>query len=169
MMKGIALTLAYGHLILGTLYFGYVGKPTEMGITIVAASIALAFLHIDRIRRFKGAGFEAEMYEQVQALVAKETEPEPELPASPMLTVRGFGMDEGTKKVLLCLGSSNYTWRSASGIAKETGLTPTAVAVALKWLSNNGLAVVSGSRRSANFALTEEGRELRNAVSHRAG
>lgn len=163
MLKGIGQALAYGYLILGTLYFGYVGQPTEMGISIVAASIALAFLNLDRIRRFKGAGFEAEMYEQVQAIVAKETEPEPT--SGHMLTARAFGLDESTKQVLLCLGSSSYTWRSAGGIAKETGLTVTTVAKALKWLAENNLATTSGVRRSANYALTEEGRELRSAVA----
>lgn len=164
MLKGIGLAIAYGYLILGTLYFGYVGQPAEMGISIVAASTALAFLNLDRIRRFKGAGFEAEMYDQVQAIVAKETEPEPERASGSMLTVRAFGLDAETKQVLLCLGSSTYTWRSAGGIAKETGLPVAAVAKALKWLAEVNLATTSGIRRSANFALTEEGRELRNAV-----
>lgn len=42
-------------------YFGYIGKPTEMGIMVIASSITVAFLNIDKIHKFKGAGFEAEM------------------------------------------------------------------------------------------------------------
>jgi hypothetical protein len=42
------------------------GKPTEMGLIIVAGAIATAFLNIDRIQRFKGAGFEAEMRQAVE-------------------------------------------------------------------------------------------------------
>lgn len=41
--------------------FGVMGKPTEMGIIVAAGAIVLAFLNIDKIQRFKGAGFEAEM------------------------------------------------------------------------------------------------------------
>lgn len=45
---------------------GLLGKPTEMGLIVVAGSISIAFLNIDRIQRFKGAGFEAEMKQAVQ-------------------------------------------------------------------------------------------------------
>lgn len=49
-------------LILGpSLYFGYLGKPTEMGLSIVGGAVASAFLNLEKFDRFKGAGFEAEM------------------------------------------------------------------------------------------------------------
>lgn len=41
--------------------FGLMGKPAEMGIIVVAGAIAIAFQNIDKIQKFKGAGFEAEM------------------------------------------------------------------------------------------------------------
>lgn len=41
--------------------FGLLGKPAEMGLIIVAGAIVLAFFNIDKIQKFKGAGFEAEM------------------------------------------------------------------------------------------------------------
>jgi len=44
-----------------------------MGLAIVAGSIALAFSYIDKIQKFKGAGFEAEMRQQVEMMVAKES------------------------------------------------------------------------------------------------
>lgn len=44
---------------------GLLGKPTEMGIMVVACAICLAFLNIDKLQRFKGAGFEAEMKKAV--------------------------------------------------------------------------------------------------------
>ena len=46
--------------------FGLLGKPTEMGLIITAGAIAISFLNIDRIQRFKGAGFEAEMRQAVE-------------------------------------------------------------------------------------------------------
>ena len=36
-----------------------------MGIAVVACAIALSFLNLDKIQRFKGAGFEAEMKKAV--------------------------------------------------------------------------------------------------------
>lgn len=46
--------------------FGVQGKPTEMGLIILAGSLSIAFLNIHHIQRFKGAGFEAEMRQVVQ-------------------------------------------------------------------------------------------------------
>lgn len=52
--------IAYTILLVGTMVFGFLGKPTEMGLAIVASAIALVFSDIERFKRFKGAGFEAE-------------------------------------------------------------------------------------------------------------
>lgn len=41
--------------------FGVTGKPAEMGIAVVACAIGMAFGNIDKLAKFKGAGFEAEM------------------------------------------------------------------------------------------------------------
>lgn len=49
-----------------SMYFGYKGKTTEMGLAIVAGSIALAFLNLDKLKKFKGAGFEAEMRDVIE-------------------------------------------------------------------------------------------------------
>ncbi len=66
-MKGKAITIIGSLLTLSlAVMFGVMGKPTEMGFIIVAGAIALAFLNIDKIQRFKGAGFEAEMKRAVE-------------------------------------------------------------------------------------------------------
>ncbi|MFM2478841.1 hypothetical protein [Celerinatantimonas sp. MCCC 1A17872] len=49
-----------------TVIFGWKAMPTEMGIIVVAGAIFLSFLNIDKIQRFKGAGFEAEMRQVVE-------------------------------------------------------------------------------------------------------
>ena len=67
MIKKIILVL----IILGpSLIFGYFGKPTEMSLAIVGGAITAAFLNIDKMSRFKGAGFEAEMKEAVKEAYA---------------------------------------------------------------------------------------------------
>jgi len=66
-MKGKAITIVGSLLTLGlAVMFGVMGKPTEMGIIVVAGAITLAFINIDKIQKFKGAGFEAEMKRAVE-------------------------------------------------------------------------------------------------------
>ncbi len=50
-------------------YFGYHGKTTEMGISIVAGALAATFINLDKVYRVKGAGFEAEMYKAVEDIL----------------------------------------------------------------------------------------------------
>lgn len=66
-MKNIGQTIIGGLITIGlATFFGLKDKPTEMGIIVVACSIVLAFINIDKIQRFKGAGFEAEMKRAVE-------------------------------------------------------------------------------------------------------
>lgn len=66
-MKNTWITVAASLLMLTlAMVLGVLGKPTEMGLIIVAGAISIAFLNIDRIQRFKGAGFEAEMRQAVE-------------------------------------------------------------------------------------------------------
>lgn len=66
-MKNTLITIAGSLLTVGlAVMFGVMGKPTEMGIIVVAGAISLAFINIDKIQRFKGAGFEAEMKRAVE-------------------------------------------------------------------------------------------------------
>ncbi|MCX7988891.1 MAG: hypothetical protein N2647_05555 [Thermodesulfovibrio sp.] len=50
--------------------FGMLSKPTEMGLAIVAGAISATFFNLDKIQRFKGAGFEAEMKKAVDEAYA---------------------------------------------------------------------------------------------------
>lgn len=45
--------------------FGLKGMPVEMGIAVAASAVFLAFAHLDKFSKFKGAGFEAELREVV--------------------------------------------------------------------------------------------------------
>ncbi|MDD4402773.1 MAG: hypothetical protein PHI24_13195 [Desulfitobacteriaceae bacterium] len=65
-MSDKIITIIGGLIILGlAVMFGLKGMATEMGLIVVAGAICLAFLHIDKIQKFKGAGFEAEMKQAV--------------------------------------------------------------------------------------------------------
>lgn len=50
--------------------FGFQGMPKEMGLSIAALFLALVFLNIEKISRFKGGGFEAEFREVVNKAYA---------------------------------------------------------------------------------------------------
>lgn len=54
-------------IILGpTLYFGFVGKVAEMGVVLAAGVLAVAFLNLDKLQKFKGAGIEVELKKAVE-------------------------------------------------------------------------------------------------------
>ncbi|WP_332778327.1 hypothetical protein [Polaromonas sp.] len=165
MINQIAQIAAFAVLLAGPVAFGLLGKPTEMSLCILAAAIGLAFSNIEKLKRFKGAGFEAEMLEKrVEVMMAKEAEPAPEA-ASIGITVKAYGLDEATRRVVKALGNSKYTWRTAGGIAQETGQTTSTVKKALDWLSINDLTVQAGAGKVANWGLSEEGRNLYNSIS----
>ena len=44
-----------------TFFFGITQRPTEMGLVLLSGVLCMAFANIDKIAKFKGAGFEAEM------------------------------------------------------------------------------------------------------------
>ena len=64
------IAIALMFIFISSFYFGYRGQPAEMALAIVAGAIALSFLNIDKIARFKGAGFEAEMKKAVEKAYA---------------------------------------------------------------------------------------------------
>lgn len=169
MINTIAQASAFIVLLAGPITFGMLGKPTEMGLCILAAAIALAFSNIEKIKRFKGAGFEAEMLEkQVEAMIAKEAEPESKEDSS-FITGKAYGLDDATRGVVRALGNSKYTWRTVSGIAQESDLNTVSVKKAINWLTMNDLVVQAGTAKSTNWGLSEEGRKLYNSIKASEG
>ncbi|WP_237046050.1 hypothetical protein [Aquipseudomonas alcaligenes] len=164
MLNSVAQGFSFAFLLVGPLIFGLLGKPTEMGLSILAGALSLAFSNIDKISKFKGAGFEAEMREKVGAIIAKEAEPEKN-DLTNGLTGKAFGLDENTRKVVKSLGSSQYTWRTVTGISQEAGLTKSEVTRSLHWLNLNGLVVKTESKVNANWGLSEDGRDLYNQIA----
>jgi len=52
------------------LVFGFLGKPTEMGIALAAGALAAVFVNIEQIQRFRGGGVELEMKRAVEEAYA---------------------------------------------------------------------------------------------------
>lgn len=163
MCKAFAHFLSFAVLLGGPIFFGAFGKNTEAAVCVVAGALGLAFINIDKIKRFKGGGFEAEMKEQHEAMVAKESEPE-DGPAPLGLQAHGFGFEENVKKVIFALNSSRYTWRSVGGISQESNLSRDIVTSSLYWLEENDLAMRVGVSSRINWGLTEKGRDIANSL-----
>ena len=64
-IKDIFSIFSYTMLLGISSIFGFMNMVEEMGLAILAGSIGLAFANIDKISKFKGAGFEAEMCKTV--------------------------------------------------------------------------------------------------------
>lgn len=162
-MLTVLRCFAFAFILGGSFYFGYVERPAEMGLAIVAGSIALAFSYIDKIQKFKGAGFEAEMRQQVATMVAKETEP-PKESQRAFFEVKAFGTDPDTEKVIKALGSEKYTWRYFGGIAEDTLLSREKIHKALDWLVANDLATETQGIQGKVWGLSAEGRTLLTGI-----
>lgn len=161
-INNVTKIAAFVILLAGSFILGWLGKPTEMGLSILAAAIALAFTNIEKIKRFKGAGFEAEMLERkVEAIIAKDAEPQP-VSESPKVKPIGLMLDEVALKVVKALGNSKYTWRTVDGICTETGQSATIVRSSLQWLSGTNLAIQTSIGSLPHWGLSEEGRAFFN-------
>jgi hypothetical protein len=135
---------------------GFLRRPKEMGVCVLAGFFGLAFSNIDKIERFKGPGFEAVMHDRLEAIVVKETEPDVrETESGDRIESYGFVGDE-SPRIVKALMNPTYTWRNVSGISKESGASLEKVRETLDWLMKNGLAKSS----QGAWALTEKGREV---------
>ncbi len=153
--EGIGLVF----LLAASTYFGIRAQPVEMGLVIVTAAIALAFLNIDKIQKFKGAGFEAEMRAQVAAIVEAQAEPDPEETATSARVE--LKVDDESLRVMKGLASERYTWRYPGSLSQELGLPRNKVYSILDRLADQGLVVVSrGKYGGSIWALSSEGRAV---------
>jgi predicted HTH transcriptional regulator len=151
--------VAYAILLGGTMVLGFLGKPAEMGLAIVASAMALVFSDIERFKRIKGAGFEAELKEKVEAIVEKETEPI-QAEDSARTSLLEVAVDTEAQAVLHALRNPRYTWRYLPGILNDSKLPKNTVSRKLEWLVQNGFARRSAGKHGSIWSLTEEGRSL---------
>lgn len=145
-----------------TTFLGLKGNATEMGLSILAGAIGLAFANIERIRRFKGAGFEAEMWEKVQAIVDKETEVESE----PFGEATDEFIDDRKRAVLLALGDPRYTWRYLGGLSRDAGVDKEVANNELRTLVDLGYATQVTGKRGPMWTLTNTGRAILSRYQH---
>ena len=160
-MKLVFQIASYVVLFGGSIVFGLIGRPTEMGLTITAGFLGLIFSNIDSVSRFKGPGFEAEMrkQEQLNEVIAKEIEPISDNKALG-ISCESYGTDEKTKAVIRSLKNPKFTWRHLAGIVKESRLDEKEVENALSWLVENDLGKKSIGPKGQIWSLTFKGRDV---------
>ena len=138
---------------------GFMGMPTEMGLVILSGALGMAFSNIDKISEFKGAGFEAKMKDQIQAVIDKETEPEPIVNQEDGVDLAAT-IPLGAKKIINALQHRQYTWRSIHGLVNDTGLQRSELSKEMTWLIENEYAKHSLGKPGSIWTLTKKGRQL---------
>ena len=141
-------------LLIVTTILALMGKSVEMGLTIIAGAIGLSFANIEKIRRFKGAGFEAEMWDKIQTIVDKETEIETDSISETI----GSRSTDRMQAVLSALGDPRYTWRYLGGLARDARLEMDEAKEELSSLVDQGYAKTIKGRRGPLWTLTNSGR-----------
>lgn len=132
---------------------GFLDKPTEMGLSILAGSLGFAFVNIDKISKFKGAGFEAEIREQhvAEAVVTAQTDEIDRLKSI------AFEIDERRQIIMNSLLRTDYNFRYIGGVSADTGLTKEVVRDELAWLKEKDLVSKRSGRNGYLWNLTEKG------------
>lgn len=136
--------------------YGFMSLAAEMSLAILAGSLGLAFANIDKISKFKGAGFEAEM-NMVHTMLETQTEPSVEQKEHAK-TQRDLTHDESC--ILACLLMPGYTWRYANTISGETGISKNETVDYLHSLMNQGFAKNGNGSNGEIWSITALGKSV---------
>lgn len=139
--------------------FGFMSMPTEMGLSILAGSLGLAFSNIDKISEFSGAGFSAKMKNQFQAVVDKETEQEENTALDEQ-----HSLNDIEKSVIKALSNPQFTWRTLPGISKASSLSESEAWKILVLLIQKELVQAGNKNKTGEmiWSLTQSGRSYAN-------
>jgi predicted transcriptional regulator len=136
--------------------YGFMGLTGEMGLAILAGSIGLAFSNIDKISKFKGAGFEAEM-NMVHTIIENQTEPSPETKEEakkePTISIK-------ENEILKSLQKPGYTWRYAKTVAGEVNLSVQETEATLLSLMSRGFSKSGKGSNGEIWSTTALGRSV---------
>jgi len=136
---------------------GLIGNNSAMALSVAAGALGLAFANIDKIQRFKGAGFEAEMVHKMEAIVEKETEPEAEI-EDPSYWYATTPLGQEEQRVIQALANPAFTWRYVSGLSKESGFSKDKVRSILNLLEKKQFAERSSNEKGEIWTPSRRGR-----------
>ncbi len=138
--------------------YGFLSLSAEMALAILAGSIGLAFANIDKVAKFKGAGFEAEM-NMFHTMLENQTEPTIEQKQQAKAQ-NNLTHDESC--ILVCLLKPGYTWRYASTISSETGISPPELVDYLYSLMVKGFAKNGSGAKGEIWSITALGKSVQD-------
>ena len=164
-MNSVILFVSAIVLLIVSSVLGFMSMPTEMGLAILSGALGMAFSNIDKISEFKGAGFEAKIKGQIQAVIDKETETEVEEIKSDELP-QVASVPENAKKIIVALQHQKYTWRSISGLTRDTGLTRKDLLNNMGWLVTSRYVKHSMGKPGSIWTLTNKGRQLSAVIDY---
>lgn len=137
-------------------YLAWAGKPAELAGFAVAGAIALVFFDLKSFVKFSGIGFSAiirqveekvdDVEKRLAPILLKETDPD--INDDSKLNVASetlSDLDKSSLSVLHSLTNKNYSWRTLSGIIKDTGLDQSKIKDILHELEDKNLADTSKS------------------------
>ncbi|EKE18806.1 MAG: hypothetical protein ACD_9C00228G0003 [uncultured bacterium] len=140
------------------------GMPYQMGLAILAGALGLAFSNLEKISKFKGAGFEAEM-NMVRTIIENQTEPTQEQLEE---AKQKDEVTEAENTILKRLQKPGYTWRYAKTVAKEAALALPDTEKCLLSLMCRGLAKNSKGSNGEIWAITTMGKSLQEQYELKA-
>lgn len=147
---------SYSMLLVVSSVYGFLGQTTEMGVAVVAGAIGLAFTNLDKIARFKGAGFEAEM-KMVQTMIENQTEPSSDQQEE---AKRKDDLSGTEVKILKRLQKPGYTWRYAKTIAGEISKPVLDTEKTLEALMLRGFATNTKGSNGEIWSITPLGKSV---------
>lgn len=135
-------------------YLALVGKPAELAGFAVAGAIALVFFDLKSFVEFGGAGFFAKIKQvrekvddvekNLAPILLKETDPDAETEIDKPSDSE-YGLVDNSKYVLQAVTNRKYSWRTLSGIVKDTGIESSEVEDILHELEERKLVNTSKS------------------------
>ncbi|TXS92922.1 hypothetical protein FV139_13255 [Parahaliea maris] len=135
-----------------------------MGLAILAGAIGLAFSNLDKISRFKGAGFEAEM-KMVHTIIENQTEPSPEQKKQ---AIQSDGLSDEEARILVSLQKPGYTWRYARTVSGEVSLPLDKTESILFSLMTRGFAKNGTGSDGEIWAITNVGKSVQEQYRAKA-
>ncbi|ODB82373.1 hypothetical protein A3194_19145 [Candidatus Thiodiazotropha endoloripes] len=152
--QNTVFNISSGLVLLGvSTIFGFMSMPAEMGLSILAGALGMAFSNIDKLSEFSGAGFSAKMKDQLQAVIDKETETE-------ISDEEDKTINNMEKSILKALSNPKYTWRTLPGVSKEASLSESETWTILVTLIQKGLVRTGTKNKTGEmiWSLTQIGR-----------
>lgn len=128
-----------------------------MALSILAGALGLAFCNIDRIAKFKGAGFEAEMLVRTMETTI-EAQTEPTLERQQEAERKVTSLSEHERMVLSSLLRPGYTWRYAKSVAREVAQNEEVTLEVLARMRDRGLTERGKGANGEIWTATAAGR-----------